>query len=168
MNPEQAENLARTRSNGLEAPRALHSNPDSRSSLEQLQEREAFNFRGRLAQAAIKHENEHGRWPSQRWFNTHEADFARRTREEYRELRAGYIDPPCKNWEKRLTNIEPSMLAIMKKLWALNLNKWGVQHPYLASPSAPCECQACSSGPKKRHREPEQWPELELPSEFEF
>lgn len=50
-------------------------------------------------------------------------------------------DPPCKHWRDKMIGVV--FLATLERIWAQNLEEWAIKHPYLASPTAPCECNRC-------------------------
>lgn len=59
-------------------------------------------------------------------------------------------DPPCKFWRKRYQNAQgdEGTLKWLDDIWSMSLPQWAMRHPYLASPSASCECMKCRKGDK--------------------
>ncbi len=136
MNRKEAMGLLATKKteDGYKRPQA--SDPDQRSSREQLHELELDNFERRLAQAALSFERKYGHWPFPGWFDKHRRRFGAILDERERATR------PCKHWARELEGSH--LLPVLTQLWEHNLPTFALRYPYLGSPTAPCECAKCT------------------------
>ena len=163
MNRKEAYSLASNRDREASAGKARHENPDDRPAWKQLETKERANFEGRIAQAAKDYDTKTGEWPAEEWFRRHRNRFYARLDAENSYDK--YTNPPCKNWEARLgPRLDADVLSALRSCWDGSVRQWAQQHPYLASPSAPCECVVCSPNlPRQRYNDPVEWPALVSP-----
>lgn len=121
-----------------ESGRAQSPTPDSRSSREQIFALERGRFEERLAKAALAREKSSGSWPEPPWFARHRRLFAT---ELARSEEPKFRDPPCKHWKDRVKDDE--YVSMLETIWNSRIADWARRYMYLASPSAPCECDSC-------------------------
>lgn len=111
----------------------------------QVATREARRFERRL-QAEARQRNKDG-WPPQdleAFVKHHRERFARRSRQGQSPT------SPCKHWRAKCG--ESDLMPLMDTIWGASLPEWAREYPYLASPSAPCECETCDPGLAKMRK----------------
>jgi len=145
MTKDEARVLVEAKRADSQFRRPQSSEADPRPAREQLWEAELANFETLLAEAARAFERTHGHWPFPGWFTQHRSRFGAKLRDYLERLHSDNKrrDKPCKHWAKGIAPGNP-ILPGLAKAWEQNLHKYARQYPYLASPSAPCECRRCS------------------------
>ena len=141
-----------------------HHEPDTRPMKQQIEEKEFNNFDKRMAQAALKFDKLHSKWPDPQWFTGHRSNFRKAMNERYTD--DTFMNPPCKHWEASLGVSGDAPLAlVLGAVWRASVRDWALEHPYLASPSSPCQCRKCMpNSPAFEFNDPQDhWPAMKDP-----
>lgn len=137
MDRLEAQRLLESKSDRMRRPKS--DTPDYRPAEEQIMDLTMVRFERRLARQAMSFERRFGHWPKYEWFSKHRTSFLKHATR--REKNSG---PPCKHWRGK---VPVFLLEQMEKTWSVSLRGWAMKHPYLASPTAKCECYGCSAEP---------------------
>lgn len=110
------------------------------SSEEQVRAREERAFERRL-KAKVQELHQAG-WHERRliaFADEHRARFRTKVRSE------SLPQVPCKHWRERYegTSDDPVLGSLLDGLWSSSVQSWKLEHPYLGTPSAACECPQC-------------------------